>query len=828
MSISTDLVSLSQTEARASDGTGNNLANVTWGSTGEQLIRVTFADYSDAIDDPEDRGNAREISNAMADLPDGTPNSFGTSQLFIFFGQYIDHDIDLVAEDHNAGQMSTVVQAGDPAFAEGSVLSLDRSAYISGTGENGHAREHANQITSFLDASNVYGSREAVTNVLRDGAYMITNANGGAATVADIEAVHGVGAADGLYMGNPATAHVMGDVRSDENIALTSMHQIWMSEHNYQVDRLKAMNLGLTDDELFNTARMIVEAEYQKVVYDEWLPELIGDVLPDYEGYKSDVNATISNEFAGAAFRFGHTMLPTDFERLAEDGTTTENLGLFDAFFQPHKLDQGGGVDALLRGLAANVTSEFDAKIIDDVRNLLFGGPRDLATLNIMRGRDQGIPTLNDFRADFSNSPSMKPYTSFDELTSDNALAAALSAAYGGDINKVDLWVGILAEDKIGGTQVGETLQAILIDQFTRLRDGDRFYYENRLADKDYLLSEIESSSFKEIILRNSGIEHLQDDLFKAYDRLLGDNNDNSMFGTDARELIIGEGGNDTLHGGGNDDEIYGGDGNDDMFGDDGHDTMYGDDGNDFFLAGSGNDHAEGGNGDDIMYLEDGDDYGLGGDGDDYINAGNDNDIIGGGEGNDVMYGGNGNDCLYGDEGRDKLFGQRGNDKIFGGDGNDYINGGGHNDVLFGEDGRDKIVGSHGHDYIDGGDGNDFLYGGSHNDDIFGGAGRDRIYGQHGVDYIDGGTGNDLIWGGGARDFFVMGHDMGYDRIYDFESNRDILKVGDHFNSMGQVYNHAHEYRSGTLIDFGGGDKVFLVGVSIDDLHASNFSFAHS
>jgi hypothetical protein len=178
--------------------------------------------------------------------------------------------------------MITVVPDGDPAFPDGAHLTLHRSAVADGTGTGGTPREHVNNITSYLDASNVYGSSQATTDVLRDGAYMITNSNGGAATVSDIEAVHGAGSADGLFMGNPGTAHVMGDIRSDENIALTSIHEIWMKEHNYQVDRLKDLNLGLNDEELFQTARMIVEAEYQKVVYDEWLPELIGHSLPEY------------------------------------------------------------------------------------------------------------------------------------------------------------------------------------------------------------------------------------------------------------------------------------------------------------------------------------------------------------------------------------------------------------------------------------------------------------------------------------------------------------------------------------------------------------------
>ncbi|MCH9806533.1 MAG: peroxidase [Alphaproteobacteria bacterium] len=789
MSIYSDLIYLSGSEARESDGTGNNLLNDEQGSAGQQLIRITYADYEDGVGTPEDRGNAREISNAMADIPDGTPNSFGSSQMFIFFGQFIDHDIDIVGEDHAAGEMITVVPDGDPSFPDGAHLTLGRSAVAPGTGTGGTPREHVNNITSYLDASNVYGSSQATTDVLRDGAYMITNSHGGAATVGDIEAVHGHGSANGLFLGNPATAHVLGDIRSDENIALTSIHEIWMKEHNFQVDRLKDMNLGLSDEELFQTARMIVEAEYQKVVYDEWLPELIGHALPGYTGYNPHVDASISNEFAGAAFRFGHTMLPTDFERLTEDGSTTQHLGLFDTFFQPHKLDQAGGVSALVRGLAADATSEFDAKIIDDVRNLLFGPDsfRDLATLNIMRGRDQGVPTLNEVRVDLG----FDAYTSFDDLTSDAALAAALSQAYGGDINKVDLWVGILAEDKVDGTQVGETLQYILVDQFARLRDGDRFYYENRLADTPDLLAEIQSSSFSEIIARNTDIDHLQENIFKAYERLVGDDYDNDIFGGDDSDLIVGLGGNDTLHGGGANDEIYGGDGNDDMFGDGGHDAIFGEDGYDFILAGNGSDHVEGGAGSDRIFLQNGHDYAQGGSGNDAIYGGAHNDVIGGGSGNDVIRGGTQHDRLFGDSGQDRLFGDQGIDR------------------LYGDAGSDK------------------MYGGADRDYLYGGAGNDRIYGQGGNDKIDGGSGFDKLYGGAGRDEFNMGHNMGTDQVYGFNINQDKLNIGSHFHSMQQVYNNAYDSRSGAVIDFGGGDKVLLVGISLSDLDATNFKFGN-
>lgn len=587
MSIKKELWELSHEEARQADGSGNNLTHDTWGSAGETTLRVTFADYEDGVSAPEDRGNAREISNAMADIPGGTPNSYGTSQLFIFFGQFIDHDLDLMPEHPDAGSMTTVVPDDDPVFPAGAHLDLERSAYVDGTGVN-TPREHANIITSFNDASNVYGSHQDTTDALRDGAYLITSADGGVPQVADILNVHPDADLNGLFLGNPAYAHVVGDVRGDENIALTSMHEVWLREHNHQVDKLKSLHPEMSEEKLFQTARIIVEAELQKVLYDEWLPELIGKHLPDYGGYDANVNPTISNEFAGAAFRFGHSLLPTEFERLAEEGWTTQKLGLFDTFFQPHKLDEGGGVTSLVRGLAANVTSEYDAKIIDDVRNLLFPGGggelafRDLAVLNIMRGRDQGIPTLNEVRDDLG----YKTYKNFNELTWDTTLAEGLSEAYGGDIDAVDLWVGLLAEEKVDGTQVGETLQAILVDQFTRLRDGDRFFYENRLADYPEVYHQIETSSFSEIISRTLGIEYLQKDVFKAYERVVGDDTDNTLYGGDGRDLIIGYDGKDALYGGDGDDEIYGGYGADVIYGGDGVNILNGGYGNDILWAG--------------------------------------------------------------------------------------------------------------------------------------------------------------------------------------------------------------------------------------------------
>jgi peroxidase len=122
---------------------------------------------------------------------------------------------------------------------------------------------------------------------------------------------------------------------------------------------------------------------------------------------------------------------------------------------------------------------------VDDVRNFLFGQPSsggfDLATLNIQRGRDHGLLSYNETR----KSLGLKPADSFADISSDNEVQTRLESAYSGNIDQVDLWVGGLAEDHVGDALVGEVFYAILKDQFERLRDGDRFWYENNFWGKE-------------------------------------------------------------------------------------------------------------------------------------------------------------------------------------------------------------------------------------------------------------------------------------------------------------------------------------------------------
>jgi peroxidase len=533
--------------ARNMDGSDNNTTYEDYGTAGAKFIRMTNAWYADEDGTPLlPRTNYRALSNDVIKQDGEIANSFGVSDLFTFFGQFIDHDIDLSPEGHGAGPSVVAPDDDIPGFA-GRTLGIERSSVHDG-GDYGHA----NAITSFVDASNVYGSDDETLAGLRD------------ADRPWLLAMSGGGKLLPLSGDGPFDQFVAGDVRAGENSALTSIHTIWAMEHNRQAESIKQMFPAWTADDVFDAAKIKVEALMQHVVFDEWLPVLLGrENIPGYQGYDPHVDPTIAQEFAHAAFRFGHSMLSSQIHRSNEDGSSAGDLQLAQMFFNAGILKTEGSVDTLIRGIAEHTAQEIDHKLVEDVRSLLFpaGGElqaRDLSVLNLLRGIDHGLGTLNQVRAEMG----MDTYSDFMDLTGDASLSARLEEHYD-SIDELDLWIGGLLEAKVAGSQLGETFHTIVLDQFMRLRDGDAYYYEERLKDQHVLLDEIKSTTFSDIIKANTGIAFLQQDVFHAYARQGGTGMDDIMHGTNGRDLMIGFAGNDLINGGRGNDELYGGQGRD-------------------------------------------------------------------------------------------------------------------------------------------------------------------------------------------------------------------------------------------------------------------------
>ena len=258
--------------------------------------------------------------------------------------------------------------------------------------------------------------------------------------------------APGFYDDELLDRHfIAGDGRVNENIGLTAVHDIFHSEHNRLVDQTKGTVLASGDlsfinewlltplaagatiptdindpslvwngERLFQTAKFGTEMQYQHLVFEEFA-RTIHPGIDGFRDYDATMNPAIVAEFAHTVFRFGHSMLDETVDRL-DPNFVSSDLGLIQAFLNPLAFDQNGtltaeqATGAIVRGLTREVGNQIDEFVTEAVRNNLLGLPLDLPVLNITRGRDTGIPSLNAARADFfahTGDDQLKPYTSW-------------------------------------------------------------------------------------------------------------------------------------------------------------------------------------------------------------------------------------------------------------------------------------------------------------------------------------------------------------------------------------------------------------------------------
>lgn len=546
---------VSAAEFRTIDGSGNNLSNPDYGRANIELLRLLGNAYDDGIStprggDPSSLPSARSISNVVADQTQSVANFLGASDWLWQWGQFVDHDLDFTPGGTTESFDIPVPKLGDPDFnpmqLDNVTIPFHRSLAASGTGTSvADPRQQLNEITSYIDASMVYGSDQVRATALRDDvnpAFLETSL----ATNGEILPMKNTANLPNDNGGSPNSQDffLSGDVRANEQIGLTAAHSLFVREHNRIVtdltSRLSGGDTALVakrdaaiadatngvdneSDFLYESARKLVGAQIQQVTYQEFLPLLIGNDVGAYAGYNSTIDPSISNEFATAAYRVGHTMLSSTLERPGIGA-----IDLKDAFFNPSEVEQNG-IDAVLHGLALQEAQEIDNMLVDGVRNFLFGPPGagglDLSSLNIQRGRDHGLPGYAEtFNELFGTAGNTTPIMSFGDLGSaglglfDDSIVALFEAAYD-TVDQIDLWIGGISElpDDHGGL-LGPTFTFFLVDQFGRTRDGDRFFYLNPEISQHLELLDpaFADTLLSDIILRNSSIAAIQSNVFLA------------------------------------------------------------------------------------------------------------------------------------------------------------------------------------------------------------------------------------------------------------------------------------------------------------------------
>jgi hypothetical protein len=459
---------------RTLDGSSNNADHPSWGRAGTQYARVARPTYADGIGQMVSGPPARYVSNRV--FNDGGQNLFsenGISQWGWAWGQFIDHDIGL-RDERPAEDASIPYDKHDKLedFANNlGALAFSRTPAAPETGTSA-PRQQINTLSSFIDASNVYGvttdrldwlrvgsvdgdpTDNAASLLLSPGGYLPrVTARGDASTAPPMDLM-------GALAGTPTKAVVAGDVRANENVALTAIHTLFAREHNRIVDALAGQRLS--DEEKFQIARRVVGAEIQYITYNEFLPTL-GVRLHGYRGYSSRVDATLTNEFAVVGYR-AHSMIHGEFEPTVpadtfsqdeldnvlpaqgitvernDDGTVTLVIPLVIAFGNPDLLEEIGE-GPLLESLGEQQYKN-DEQIDNALRSVLFQVPKpngksraacgapvvkpscfsvvaDLGADDIQRGRDHGMPSYNDLRRAYG----LAPVRSFTEITGESTAA---------------------------------------------------------------------------------------------------------------------------------------------------------------------------------------------------------------------------------------------------------------------------------------------------------------------------------------------------------------------------------------------------------------------
>lgn len=480
--------------------------------------------------------NPRRISSLVCRQVGGGLDPWRRSEFVWAWGQFLDHELDLVKDrklpddapaDH-PDRSPIEVPADDHRLEfRGTTIPFVRSVR-----RNDH--DLPNSHTAYIDASNVYGTCRQRLERLRSkaGGKMATThgrllphdttgdddcephdparATGTdpqltAAKLLLGDAMQPDARAVSAAAGPPRLQYLAGDIRANEHPVLLSLHTIFVREHNWWCDRLADRDSSWDDEELFQRARKLVGAEMQSVTYNEFLPALLGTgALGSYDGFDAAVDPGISVLFATACYRLGHSMVHDDVV-LSSEGYSVQ---LADMFFAPEFVERLG-VERWLSRLAYRPVNAIDPRVVDGLREFLFRNREgngsqqmlDLAALNIQRGRDHGLPDFNRCRQ--ARGIDLPPVGSFAELTGDPWLTERLEQAYG-QIEQLDPWVGALSERPAEGRRVGDLLHATLVDQFTRLRDGDFYWFEHdpHLDDEDRAC--VRDTTLGDIIMRNA------------------------------------------------------------------------------------------------------------------------------------------------------------------------------------------------------------------------------------------------------------------------------------------------------------------------------------
>ena len=531
---------------RSINGTCNNCDNHLWGSNTRAIIRILEAEYEDN-EKSLPRGWAQHMPGA--NVPATVPSPRLVSQMILNskeksstkltlmhfqWGQFLDHDITLVPTNPKSsaggGDVNCEKECSniDPCFpiqlddadpltnmtnGRRNCLPFTRSAGVKFDVKGAYPYVNQfNEVSSYLDGSAIYGSSDFVGLLLK-------GKNGTLRTSRPCSKLD-----EGPMLPEcPRTSDdvfcacdlefcpekfIAGDARVNEQPMLTVMHTLWVREHNRIVTKLREINPCWDFRKAFEETRKIVIAMLQHITYRLYLPTLLGPAgFKHYTGFDSkydpQLEAGIFNSFSSAAFRFGHSQIPSTIPLCEKDWNFMETEQLHSTFFRAHMLCELG-IDNMLRGLLNSPVNKVDMHFSKSVQTHLFAQDThdvglDLVSINVQRGRDHGIPPYTKYK-----KYCQEKYFTKAEFRDDAEIEERVKPVYKGDMDNLDLFVGGILEKPVNDGLLGPTFSCIIGEQFKNLRDGDRFFYTHPGVFKKDQLKEILKTSLSKVVCDNS------------------------------------------------------------------------------------------------------------------------------------------------------------------------------------------------------------------------------------------------------------------------------------------------------------------------------------
>ncbi|XP_077478823.1 eosinophil peroxidase [Stigmatopora argus] len=558
----------------------NNKQNPRLGASNTPFTRWLPAEYDDGISIPKGWDVNRTFNNFLLPLvrqvsnnilsttDEGVVSDGQLSHMVTLYGQWNDHDLTFTPFSPSIRSFSNGVDCeescertepcipiaippGDPRLPTGpdSCLPSFRSAPACGTGNSAYnfggepnKREQINALTAFQDMGQVYGSETKLALSLRDlnsdsGLMRVnTEFRDNGRELLPFNPMQVKMCATHRNVTNDTNApevpcFIAGDTRVDENVALTSIHTLFLREHNRLARQLKRLNPHWDGETLYQEARKIMGAYSQVFLIRDYLPHILGPdaisrFLGPYPGYNPNVDPRISNVFATAAYRFAHLAIQPTLSRLDSNNRESRqfpNIPLFKAFFTPWRITFEGGIDSLLRGLVgrpAKLNTQ-DNMLVNALRERLFQFARhlalDLGALNMQRARDHGLPGYNAWRK-FCNLSEPTNVAELAQVLNNRGLARRLLQLYGTPAN-IDVWLGGVAEPFVRGGRVGPLFACLIGTQFQKIRQGDRLWYENPGVFLPKQRAALYTATLSGIICDNTGIDSIPRDVFSIPSR---------------------------------------------------------------------------------------------------------------------------------------------------------------------------------------------------------------------------------------------------------------------------------------------------------------------